>query len=93
MCRKMELLGSVMMALGAGLLLSLLFSSEFVLVVLGIALLVADVYKRQLVICADGGVHCAAAAGFAPDCYVGDGDSGGTAVAGAENILLRPEKD
>ena len=41
MCRKMELLGSVMMALGAGLLLSLLFSSEFVLVVLGIALLVA----------------------------------------------------
>ena len=38
MCRKMELLGSVMMALGAGLLL---FSSEFVLVVLGIALLVA----------------------------------------------------
>ena len=37
MCRKMELLGSVMMALGAGLLLS----SEFVLVVLGIALLVA----------------------------------------------------
>lgn len=30
-----------MMALGAGLLLSLLFSSEFVLVVLGIALLVA----------------------------------------------------
>ncbi len=41
MCRKMELLGSVMMAFGAGLLLSLLFSSEFVLVVLGIALLVA----------------------------------------------------
>ena len=39
MCRKMELLGSVMMALGAGLLLSLLFSSEFVLVVLGIAML------------------------------------------------------
>ena len=38
MCRKMELLGSVMMALGAG---SLLFISEFVLVVLGIALLVA----------------------------------------------------
>lgn len=49
MCRKMELLGSVMMALGAGLLLSLLFSSEFVLVVLGIALLVA------------GLCHCAAA--------------------------------
>ena len=49
--------------------------------------------EKPLVICADGGVHCAAAAGFAPDCYVGDGDSGGTAVAGAENILLRPEKD
>ena len=41
--------------------------------------------EKPLVICA--------AAGFAPDCYVGDGDSGGTAVAGAENILLRPEKD
>lgn len=49
--------------------------------------------EKPLVICADGGVHCAAVAGFAPDCYVGDGDSGGTAVAGAENILLRPEKD
>lgn len=49
--------------------------------------------EKPLVICADGGVHCAAAAWFAPDCYVGDGDSGGTAVAGAENILLRPEKD
>ena len=41
MCRTLELLGSVMMARGAGLLLSLLFSSEVVLVVLGIALLVA----------------------------------------------------
>ncbi len=40
MCRKNELLGSVIMALGAGLLLSLLFSSEFVLALIGIALLV-----------------------------------------------------
>ena len=39
MCRKSELLGSVLMALGAGLLLSLLFSSEFVLAVVGIGLL------------------------------------------------------
>ena len=38
MCRKNELLGSVIMALGAGLLLSLLFSSEFVLALIGIAL-------------------------------------------------------
>ena len=41
MCRKMELLGAVRTGRGAVLLLSLLFSSEFVLVVLGIALLVA----------------------------------------------------
>ena len=40
-CATYSTLSSVMMALGAGLLLSLLFSSEFVLVVLGIALLVA----------------------------------------------------
>ena len=40
MCRKNELLGSVIMALGAGLLLSLLFSSEFGLALIGIALLV-----------------------------------------------------
>mgnify|MGYP004471196057 CR=1 FL=1 len=41
MCKNTELIGSAVMACGAGLLLSLLFSSEFVLALLGIALLVA----------------------------------------------------
>lgn len=40
MCKKNELFGSVIMACGGGLLLSLLFASEFVIVLLGIALLV-----------------------------------------------------
>lgn len=40
MCKKNELLGSVLMACGAGLLLSLLFSSEFILAVIGIAALI-----------------------------------------------------
>lgn len=39
MYRKSELLGSVIMALGAGLLVSLLFTSEFVLSIVGLALL------------------------------------------------------
>lgn len=39
MCRKNELLGSVMMAFGAGLLVALLISSDFVLAILGVALL------------------------------------------------------
>ena len=46
-----------------------------------------------LVICADGGLRCALAAGFSPDCYIGDGDSGGVPVRGAENCVLMPEKD
>lgn len=49
--------------------------------------------RQPLVICADGGLACALRAGFQPDCYVGDGDSGGKAVEGAENLMLRPEKD
>ena len=40
MCRKNELLGTSLMALGAGLLLSMLFSSVFALGLIGIALLV-----------------------------------------------------
>lgn len=40
MCRKNELLGSAIMACGAGMLLSLLFTSEFVLALLGVGLLV-----------------------------------------------------
>lgn len=45
------------------------------------------------VICADGGVKCAEAAGFQTDVYVGDSDSGGAPPRGAEAVLLRPEKD
>ena len=40
MCKKNELIGSVLMAIGLGFLLSLLFSSEFVLALIGIALLI-----------------------------------------------------
>ena len=59
MCRKSELLGSVPMALGAGLLLSLLFSSEFVLAVVGIGLLVIGLCctrrcKESVIILSDG---------------------------------------
>ena len=39
MCRKSDLLGTAIMALGAGLLVSLLFSSDFVLAIVGLALL------------------------------------------------------
>ncbi len=44
MCKKHELLGSCVMACGAGLLLSLLFSSEFAIVILGIALLIGGLF-------------------------------------------------
>lgn len=47
----------------------------------------------DLVIAADGGVSCAAAAGILPDLYVGDSDSGGHASAGMECIPLPAEKD
>ena len=36
------------------------------------------------VICADGGIHCARNAGFTPQIYVGDNDSGGSAEVGVE---------
>lgn len=41
MCKKNELLGTALMAVGAGLLLSLLFSSTFALGLIGVALLIA----------------------------------------------------
>ena len=44
MCKKNEMFGSVIMACGAGLLLSLLFASEFVIVLIGIALLVGGLF-------------------------------------------------
>ena len=40
----------------------------------------------DLVIAADGGVQCAMDAGFTPDIYVGDSDSGGHALIGMECI-------
>ncbi len=40
MCKKNELFGSCLMSCGAGLLLSLLFSSEFAMALIGIALLI-----------------------------------------------------
>lgn len=47
MCRKNELCGSALMALGAGLLLSLLFSSEILQAVLGIGLLICGLLWAQ----------------------------------------------
>ena len=47
----------------------------------------------DLVIAADGGVQCAMDAGFTPDIYVGDSDSGGHALIGMECIPLPAEKD
>ena len=46
-----------------------------------------------LVICADGGVHCARAAGYVPDLLIGDWDSGGRPEAGIPSVTLPPEKD
>lgn len=40
MCKKNELIGTAIMALGAGMLLSLLFSSDFALAVIGVGLLI-----------------------------------------------------
>lgn len=45
------------------------------------------------VICADGGILCARAAGFQPSVYIGDSDSGGKPVEGIESIILCPEKN
>lgn len=44
MCKKNELIGSALMACGAGLLLSLLFSSEFIMALIGIGLLVCGFF-------------------------------------------------
>ncbi len=45
------------------------------------------------VFCADGGVNAALQAGFSPDYYVGDGDSGGAAPAGVPATHLPVRKD
>ena len=47
----------------------------------------------DLVIAADGGIQCALDAGFTPNLYVGDSDSGGHALPGMECISLPTEKD
>ncbi len=40
MCKKNELFGSCIMAVGTGILLSLLFTSDFALALVGVGLLV-----------------------------------------------------
>lgn len=45
------------------------------------------------VICADGGVNCAHQAGFLPDFYIGDGDSGGRPPEGVDAVVLPTQKD
>lgn len=47
MCRRNELLGSVLMACGAGLLLGLLFGSEVLQGLAGIVLLVFGCYYAR----------------------------------------------
>lgn len=47
----------------------------------------------DFVLCADGGVHCARAAGYAPDLLIGDWDSGGKPEKGIPSVTLPPEKD
>ncbi len=47
----------------------------------------------EKVICADGGVKNAAAAGLTPDVVIGDWDSGGAPEVGADNVTLPAEKD
>ncbi|MDR0889639.1 MAG: hypothetical protein LBM28_03205 [Oscillospiraceae bacterium] len=48
MCKQNELLGSVLMACGAGFLLSMLFKSQFLLALLGIGLLaIGLVFSRK----------------------------------------------
>ena len=47
MCKKNELLGTALMALGAGMLLSLLFSSVFALGVIGVALLIGGLCCKR----------------------------------------------
>lgn len=48
---------------------------------------------RARVVCADGGLFCARQAGFCPDVFIGDCDSGGSPAEGMPSRVLRPEKD
>lgn len=47
----------------------------------------------DLVIAADGGMELAREAGFSPNFYIGDGDSGGRAEEGVAHVVLPVEKD
>ena len=47
----------------------------------------------DLVICADGGVLCAEAAGVKPDLLIGDWDSGGKPVSDVPSVSMPPDKD
>lgn len=49
--------------------------------------------QHPFVICADGGLRRAQAAGFSPDCYIGDGDSGGSPPQGIPARVLPVCKD
>lgn len=49
--------------------------------------------QPDLVICADGGIRCARAAGYEPGLAVGDWDSGGSPIDGVESATLPVEKD
>ena len=49
--------------------------------------------RGAAVFCADGGLRCARSAGFAPDYYIGDGDSGGSPPPGVCAKVLPIRKD
>ena len=44
MCRKNELVGSMLMACGAGMLLAMLFQSQFALALVGMGFLVGGLF-------------------------------------------------
>lgn len=49
--------------------------------------------ENPVVFCADGGLICAQKAGFPPDYYIGDGDSGGIPQPGLNATVLPVQKD
>ena len=49
--------------------------------------------EAPAVFCADGGLACAIRAGFSPQYYIGDGDSGGAPMAGIPATVLPTRKD
>lgn len=53
----------------------------------------APLRGKTAVFCADGGVNHARSAGFTPDYYIGDGDSGGVPPAGIPAVRLPVRKD